>query len=328
MPWAAGAPSGASRSAAEDVHDELNRGVLGSGRAAGSFRPSLGATPPTVSDRTGQAAPEPVGVAEPDAGMDNLPAHSNPETEALSGNEDEPRDEPAPGMIHEHPDETQETAPNDGGDATSTEAQADTWDEATTTANDREVPSPSPIAGAGASEPIEPNGITASAGTAPAPDGTGNGATNAEATSANQTASSPDTATAAAALSDNDPDTATASADASPAKVVATPGDARPEIDHLIASVADLSLSGTSLVLASVPRAAVALAIQRTILANDDVLRAEVREYYDQRLTLQIISRRPIAAEDVMVWDAGNTWTVVDDTPDRIELRLESPPPI
>lgn len=79
----------------------------------------------------------------------------------------------------------------------------------------------------------------------------------------------------------------------------------------------------TTLVLDGVPRAATALAIQRHVLANDAVFRAEVREYYDHRLTLFVTATRPLQVSDLEGWDASATWEQVAATPDRLEMRLE-----
>lgn len=326
-----GAALGAGRTAAEDVHEEMGRGVLGGG-TSGAFRPSLGSrdssapaqnVAPEVNHPT--AAPEPAGIAETDAATDDLPVHHNPEAEAeaLSG-DDAARDLPGQGMIHEErPDAVSEDHPSGGEEASSLEARADTWNAKPPAMTDDQSASADNAAGpeAGVSTALED--ALASGGRSEDVVDTGKERVT----------------SAAASGGDSGPRTDEPGPDASPATdhetignatgqttngIVAGPNASILEAGRLAAAVEDLSLSGTNLVLTSVPRAAVALAIQRRILSSDDILRAEVREYYDQRLTLQIISRRPISAEDVVTWDASNAWTVVVDEPDRIELKLDA----
>ena len=78
----------------------------------------------------------------------------------------------------------------------------------------------------------------------------------------------------------------------------------------------------TTVVLDGVPRAAVALAIQRHILSRPEVLRAEVREYYDHRLTLFVTGRRATTADDLEDWDGSATWEQIRSSPELIELRM------
>lgn len=78
----------------------------------------------------------------------------------------------------------------------------------------------------------------------------------------------------------------------------------------------------TTVVLDGVPRAAVALALQRHILSKPDVLRAEVREYYDHRLTLFVTGRRPTTADDLSDWDGSASWEQIRSSPELLELRM------
>lgn len=78
----------------------------------------------------------------------------------------------------------------------------------------------------------------------------------------------------------------------------------------------------TTVVLDGVPRAAIALAIQRHILSKPDVLRAEVREYYDHRLTLFVTGRRATTATDLQDWDGSATWEQIRESPELLELRM------
>jgi hypothetical protein len=78
----------------------------------------------------------------------------------------------------------------------------------------------------------------------------------------------------------------------------------------------------TTVVLDGVPRAAVALAIQRHILSKPDVLRAEVREYYDHRLTLFVTGRRATTADDLSDWDGSASWEQIRTSPELLELRM------
>lgn len=78
----------------------------------------------------------------------------------------------------------------------------------------------------------------------------------------------------------------------------------------------------TTVVLDGVPRAAIALAIQRHILSKQDVLRAEVREYYDHRLTLFVTGRRATTADDLQDWDGSATWEQIRASPELLELRM------
>ena len=78
----------------------------------------------------------------------------------------------------------------------------------------------------------------------------------------------------------------------------------------------------TTIVLEGVPRAAVALSIQRHLLAKPDVLRAEVREYYDRRLTLFVTALRPPTPDDLEDWQGAGAWERVASSPGRLELRM------
>ncbi len=84
----------------------------------------------------------------------------------------------------------------------------------------------------------------------------------------------------------------------------------------------ELTEQQTTVVLDGVPRAAIALAIQRHILSKPEVLRAEVREYYDHRLTLFVTSRRATTAEDLQDWDGSASWEQIQASPELLELRM------
>ena len=317
---------GARRSAAEDMREEMDRGVLGHG-TGGAFRPSLGSSV-TAQDVTPEVngpttTPEQTGIAEPDTAANDLPVHHNPETEALSSDAGEPRDLPASDVIHEErPDAIREPRPGQDEEAWNLEERADTRNAEPAAMTDDQP--------ASATDATRPAGAPAASEDAFASSG--------RADDVIATGIEPVTP-AASSGGDSGPRTGEPVPDSAPATdhetigtptsrttngIVAETNASMSEADRLAAAVGDLSLAGMNLVLTSVPRAAVALAIQRRILSSDDVLRAEVREYYDQRLTLQIISRRLISAEDVVAWDANNAWTVVVDEPDHIELNLDA----
>ncbi|CAA9560780.1 MAG: hypothetical protein AVDCRST_MAG33-1650 [uncultured Thermomicrobiales bacterium] len=97
------------------------------------------------------------------------------------------------------------------------------------------------------------------------------------------------------------------------------PGDG---VTPVIAGAAPVSQGRTTVVLDGIPRAAIALAIQRHLLAKPDVLRAEVREYYDHRLTLYVTARRSTTADDLEDWDGGGTWQRIRSSPELLELRM------
>ncbi len=78
----------------------------------------------------------------------------------------------------------------------------------------------------------------------------------------------------------------------------------------------------TTLIMNGVPRAAVALSIQRHILSQPEVLRAEVREYYDHRLTLSVTSERLTTIDDLSGWDPTADWEMVTQGDGELEVRL------
>ena len=78
----------------------------------------------------------------------------------------------------------------------------------------------------------------------------------------------------------------------------------------------------TTLIMNGVPRAAVALSIQRHILSRPEVLRAEVREYYDHRLTLSVTSERHTTIDDLTGWDPTADWETISDSDETLEVRL------
>ncbi len=88
------------------------------------------------------------------------------------------------------------------------------------------------------------------------------------------------------------------------------------------ASTSVVTEQQTTVVLDGVPRAAVALAIQRHILSKPNVLRAEVREYYDHRLTLFVTGHRATTADDLEDWDGSATWERIRASPELLELRM------
>ncbi len=102
----------------------------------------------------------------------------------------------------------------------------------------------------------------------------------------------------------------------------AQPPDTSPAADPVMAPAEPAREQQTTVVLDGVPRAAVALAIQRHILSRPEVLRAEVREYYDHRLTLFVTGRRATTADDLQDWDGSATWEQIRSSPELIELRM------
>lgn len=327
------------RSAAELVHDEVRSGAfarttptvgLVHGNDAGSLSVSSAEPDSAVPNDPEQSADEDDDV------LADLPAHPNPETESLSGDEDEePRDLPAPGArtldedeTHEHIGAAYHRAP--------AEASAATWENDPSFAHietppmDESVPpgasgDAETVADPAASSRVivttvdtyseaEPEGETEveperetdqSAGTA-VPETT------------RETAASPPASDNAAPAT---PETATTTA---PATGRAMSGAAAPPARESppVGDSVDTHLSGTTVVLGQVPKASVALAIQRNILSSEQVLRAEVREYYDHRLTLLVVAARSITADDIRAWDSANSWVVVSESPERIEMTM------
>ena len=102
----------------------------------------------------------------------------------------------------------------------------------------------------------------------------------------------------------------------------AQPASATPATEPAMAPAEPAREQQTTVVLDGVPRAAVALAIQRHILSKPEVLRAEVREYYDHRLTLFVTGRRATTADDLQDWDGSVTWEQIRTSPELIELRM------
>jgi hypothetical protein len=88
------------------------------------------------------------------------------------------------------------------------------------------------------------------------------------------------------------------------------------------APTAPVAEQRTTLIMNGVPRAAVALSIQRHILSRPEVLRAEVREYYDHRLTLSVTSERQTTVEDLADWDPTASWETVNEGDETLEVRL------
>lgn len=95
-----------------------------------------------------------------------------------------------------------------------------------------------------------------------------------------------------------------------------------PEPEPVMAPTEPPREQQTTVVLDGVPRAAVALAIQRHILSKPEVLRAEVREYYDHRLTLFVTGRRATTVDDLQDWDGSATWEQIRTSPELLELRM------
>lgn len=354
LPGLSGTSSNSGRSVAEDVHDEYRLGVIG--QPTSSSAPGAVTVGHRESDErlyTSESAIPPVDdFAEP-------VTTANPETSAAQGNEIAQQDPTGPTGQIVGGDGTGSHEPEvgEGPEAAPVETSSGAWDRSSPqpTSNEdeslvddlpselREQPSESQAYGEVTRDQDVISGRSPTgAGTttaSPADDATMR-SDDARSTWTGRHAVDGTVVTddASPAPSGRDDATLPAPDDPDPSAgdgSSTSPGDPHSEADALTTTVVwkessddwvappgPVTEQQTTVVLDGVPRAAIALAIQRHLLAKPDVVRAEVREYYDHRLTLFVTARRTTTANDLEDWDGGASWEHVRSSSELLELRM------
>jgi hypothetical protein len=108
------------------------------------------------------------------------------------------------------------------------------------------------------------------------------------------------------------------------------PDDVAPEIADVVTTTPDTAVDPAptteprtvDVLVHGVPRAAVALSLQRHLGTVADVLTVEAREFAEGVLRLQVTSLRPLAAPDLEGWRDGGGQTILRADPTVLELAL------
>ena len=352
------------QTAAEDVHDEVNRGVIGHRAVAAPDQQSSSMTPRSASMATEDAEATP---APPAASWSSAAATThNPETEAPARDEPVPRDVGSASGRTDDQSEDREAAPGDGADGAPVESSAESWVNPGTVAGASGVDDLSRVA-----EPTSPTDEDPTTSREPRAEESEATATEevsselvglAPAEPENETHFHPESdrvateTEPAATLSGTEDKADPLTSDALDSSALASETDDRSDAASPTTSAPTNGVSApvmvatgttaaaeptpppsgsglaepnaepveqqTTVVLDGVPRAAIALALQRHILSKPDVLRAEVREYYDHRLTLFVTGRRATTADDLNDWDGAASWEQIRTSPELLELRM------
>ena len=293
------------RTDAEDVHEELNVGVI-------SHPVGRGAMPPSNPVESGLVVPDDDRIvtaaqsAPAPSWSSSATASHNPETEAPAADEPAARD--VGSMAGSPPDDAddREAEPGEGSDGALVEADAESWAAPSSDANE-ELVGVDDLSRVAEQTSTSSDGEPASTGQEHEHEGTGQ------------------SDLVESELSGLGPGDASVEVTERPMVIEATAWPPEEAGDHNALETGAGSTPAeheTTVVLDGVPRAAIALALQRHILACPDVLRAEVREYCDHRLTLFVTGSRPTTASDIRDWDGSAAWEQLHASPDRVELRL------